>query len=150
MRTGEELQSHPPLVFFSTPPHLFLSPALLVYSFPLSPPSPVVLPLPCCLSFPPPPRPAQVGWTCAGRNRSTGHQPEGLSQPRGPAEGRPFSLEGRKGPPLEERRGEEKWLLQPGAGPPPSSTNQNARFERACEFLGRATNPGEARHNGPY
>ena len=145
MRTGEELQSHPPLVFFSTLPHLFLSPALLFYSFPLSPPSPVVLPLPCCQSSPPPPRPAQVGWTCAGRNRSTGHQPEGLSHPRGPAEGRPFSLEGRKGPPLEERRGEEKWLLQPGAGPASFPANQRSRQRRASWLLGCATNPVSAR-----
>ena len=68
-------------------------------------------------------------------------QPESLSHPWGPAEGRPFSLEGRKG----STRAAEKWLLQPGAGPASFPANQRSRQRRASWLLGCATNPVSAR-----
>ena len=55
-----------------------------------------------------------------------------------------FPSRGAKGP-LEQRRGEEKWLLQPGVGPPSCSANQKPGRGRASWLLGCATNPGQAR-----
>ena len=55
-----------------------------------------------------------------------------------------FPSRGAKGP-LEQRRGEEKWLLQPGFGPPTFSANHKPRWGRASWLLGCATNPVQAR-----
>ena len=55
-----------------------------------------------------------------------------------------FPSRGAKGP-LEQRRGEQKWLLQPGAGPASFPANQRSRQRRASWLLGCATNPVSAR-----
>ena len=137
---GVALLLSPPQLFLISSPLLIFPPFLLFFAslLPFCP----LLPLPHLF----PPLFARWG----------GHVPaasvaapglDGLRAshtPEGRLRAAHFPSRGAKGP-LEQRRGEEKWLLQPGVGPPSCSANQKPGRGRASWLLGCATNPGQAR-----
>ena len=126
----------PPQIFFISPSLLIFPPLLLLLLA-----SPQFLPL-CLL---PPVFGRWGGHVLAASVAAPGldglrasHTPEGRLRAAH------FPSRGAKGP-LEQRRGEEKWLLQPGVGPPSCAANQKPGLGRASWLLGCATNPREAR-----
>ena len=139
-------------LLFSSPQLFFISPSLLIL-----PPAPLLLllsasslffqflPLPLPHLFPP----VFARW--GGHVPAASVAEPGLDglrashTPEGRLRAAHFPSRGAKGLALEQRRGEEKWLLQPGFGPPTFPANQKPVWGRASWVLGCATNPGQAR-----